>query len=343
MWYKQVTAAPSATNTDNLSDEEKNKFDSLSAFLTIHGQTILDFLTNSPIEAADIAVSIKYLVPLLKELRYNPNLSRKFETYLKLTKQPTYLKDWYEKIFNSGQATLKEAFKENYSLGWKTVRDGIDAKGPLLNFLKKAEPILKRLNYVDLVIKVGLIIEKLIDNKEIEPKDTAELISKLLQIPLVASVAGPFAPALMAAGFITDAVGVQIAEKAGEIAGDTNPSNDKLQGILSKPESLKSLGMSFTDLKEDFGEVYNALIDLEKGLSFEKSLNKHIPDLDPYKSQLLLKFYLNRDKLKQVKGTGEELYPASTSAYVKSSYYNKRKEQEQKSRYYGPTKPMMQN
>jgi hypothetical protein len=342
MWYKQVTAVTNATDTDNLSDEEKNKFDSLSAFLTMHGQTILNFLTNSPVEAAEISVSIKYLVPLLKELRYNPNLSRKFETYLKLTKQPIYLKDWYEKIFNSGQATLMEAFRENYSLGWKAVRDGIDPKGPLLNFLKKAEPILKKLNYADLVIKVGILINKVINNEEIEPKDTAELISKLLQIPLVASVAGPFAPALMAAGYITDAVGVQIAEKAGEIAGDTNPSNDKLQGILSRPESLKSLGMSFTDLKENFGEVYNALIDLEKGLSFVKSLNKHIPDSDPYKSQLLLKFYLNRDKLKQVKGTGEELYPASTSAYVKSSYYKKRKEQEEKNRYYGPTKPFLQ-
>lgn len=139
-------------------------------------------------------------------------------------------------------------------------------------FSQKSRTNFKRLNYVDFAIKTGLIIEKLIDKKEIEPKDTAELISKLLQIPLIASIAGPFAPALMAAGFITDAVGVQLAEKAGEIAGDTNSSNDKLQGILGRPESLKSLGMSFTDLKDKYGEVYNALIDLEKVCLLEKAL-----------------------------------------------------------------------
>ena len=203
---------------------------------------------------------------------------------------------------NMETTNLKEAFKENYILGWKTIRDGIDAKGPLLNFLKKAEPILKRLNYVDFAIKTGLIIEKLIDKKEIEPKDTAELISKLLQIPLIASIAGPFAPALMAAGFITDAVGVQLVEKAGEIAGDTNPSNDKLQGILSRPESLKSLGMSFTDLKDKYGEVYNALIDIEKGLSVSQAINKHIMKdasggIEPYRLSLFYKFTNNKNKI----------------------------------------------
>ena len=100
--------------------------------------------------------------------------------------------------------------------------------------------------------------------------------------------------------------------------------------------------MSIDDLKSNYGEVYNALIDSEKGMSTVQSMTKHIVDNNPYKFLLFSNFRENRDRLKKMNGKGKEFYPTASSNYVVSSFYKKRKQEEEKAKYPGPTKPIMQ-
>ena len=230
---------------------------------------------------------------------------------------------------------IKMNYGKDY-FGGKT----IVSNNPILQFLEKAGPLLRTINLLGLAAKVFSIVDKINKKEEVPQSDIAEVISNIITIPQVAAIAGPFSPALLAAGFISSTVGIKLADKGGEFAGTTNSN---LRDVLNESVNRNKLLITLDDFKSNYGEVYNALVDSEKGLNQAQSISKHIVDNDPYKFLLFNNFRENRERLKSIITTGEEFYPTSTSAYVKSSYYKKRKEQEEKSRYYGPTKPTMQN
>lgn len=230
---------------------------------------------------------------------------------------------------------IKMNYGKDY-FGGKT----IVSNNPILQFLEKAGPVLRTINLLGLAAKVFSIVDKINKKEEVPQSDIAEVISNIITIPQVAAIAGPFSPALLAAGFISSTVGIKLADKGGEFAGTTNSN---LRDVLNESVNRNKLLITLDDLKSNYGEVYNALVDSEKGLNQAQSISKHIVDNDPYKFLLFNNFRENRERLKSIKTTGEEFYPTSTSAYVKSSYYKKRKEQEEKSKYPGPTKPIMQN
>jgi hypothetical protein len=236
---------------------------------------------------------------------------------------------------DSNNIGIKMNYGKDY-FGGKT----IVSNNPILQFLEKAGPLLRTINLVGLAAKVFSIVDKINKKEEVPQSDIAEVISNIITIPQVAAIAGPFSPALLAAGFISSTVGIKLADKGGEFAGTTNSN---LRDVLNESVNRNKLLITLDDLKSNYGEVYNALVDSEKGLNQAQSISKHIVDNDPYKFLLFNNFRENRERLKSIITTGEEFYPTSTSAYVKSSYYKKRKEQEEKSRYYGPTKPTMQN
>ena len=230
---------------------------------------------------------------------------------------------------------VKMDYGKNY-LGGKS----IVSNNPIVKFFEKAGPVLKTINLLGLAAKVFSIVDKINKKEEVPQSDIAEVISNIITIPQVAAIAGPFAPALLAAGFISSTVGIKLADIGGEFAGTTNSN---LRDVLNESVNRNKLLITLDDLKSNYGEVYNALVDSEKGLNQAQSISKHIVDNDPYKFLLFNNFRENRERLKSIKTTGEELYPSASSSYVVSSFYKKRKEQEEKSKYPGPTKPIMQN
>lgn len=123
---------------------------------------------------------------------------------------------------------------------------------------------------------------------------------------------------------------VQAADYLGTEAGTTNPNVSQLSGILNTPGSLKQLSMTASQLKDNYGEVYNALIDIEKGMRSDEAFFKHIQKNDPYleyKKVLLNRFLQNRTKLKQQSDNKTEAYPTVNSAYAISSYKKLRDQQ----------------
>lgn len=124
---------------------------------------------------------------------------------------------------------------------------------------------------------------------------------------------------------------VQASDYLGAKAGTTNPNVSQLSGILNNPGSLQQLSMTASQLKDQYGELYNALIDIEKGMKSNDAFNKHISSKDPlleYKKVLLNRFLQNRNILKQKqKSSKTETYPSANSSYAISSYKKTRDQQ----------------
>lgn len=209
---------------------------------------------------------------------------------------------------------------------------------PVLSFLEKAGPALRVINLASLAVKVFDLITKIKNKEEIPNTEIAEVISNIITIPQIAAIAGPFSPALLAAGFISSTVGIKLADAAGELSGTTNTN---LKDVMNDSVNKNKLLITLDDLKSNYGEVYNALIDCEKGLSAAQSITKHIVDNDPYKFLLFSNYRENRNRLKQIAITGKEVYPTASSSYVVSSFYKKRKEQEEREKFRGDGKPVM--
>jgi hypothetical protein len=135
---------------------------------------------------------------------------------------------------------------------------------------------------------------------------------------------------------------VSVADQLGTMAGTTNKSEGATVGVQNVPGSAQALVMPVFELSTKYGEVYNALIDIEKGLSISEAINKHIMKdasggIEPYRLSLLYKFINNKNKILQYQQSGafkklpqanQLLYPSANSAYVISSYKKAKDAQE---------------
>jgi hypothetical protein len=135
---------------------------------------------------------------------------------------------------------------------------------------------------------------------------------------------------------------VSVADQLGTMAGTTNKSEGATSGIMNTPGSAQALVMPVFQLREKYGEVYNALIDIEKGLSVSQAINKHIMKdasggIEPYRLSLFYKFTNNKNKIisyqnsaafKKLPAQNQLLYPNANSAYAVSSYKKSRDSQE---------------
>ena len=139
---------------------------------------------------------------------------------------------------------------------------------------------------------------------------------------------------------------VSVADHLGTISGTSNKSESATSGIMNTPGSLQALVMPVFQLRDKYGEVYNALIDVEKGLSVPQAISKHIMKdasgaIDPYRLSLFYKFRNNKNKIiqyqnsaafKKLPEVNQLLYPSANSAYAISSYKKARDAQEQRRR-----------
>ena len=135
---------------------------------------------------------------------------------------------------------------------------------------------------------------------------------------------------------------VSIADYLGTMAGTTNKSEGATSGVMNTPGSLKALVMPVFQLREKYGEVYNALIDIEKGIPQSQAIAKHLMKdasggYEPYRLSLLYKFTENKAKIiqyqnslafKKLPAQNQLLYPNANSAYAISSYKKARDAQE---------------
>ena len=135
---------------------------------------------------------------------------------------------------------------------------------------------------------------------------------------------------------------VSVADQLGTMAGTTNKSEGTTSGIMNTPGSAQALVMPVFQLREKYGEVYNALIDVEKGLSVSQAIAKHIMKdasggFEPYRLSLFYKFTNNKNKIiqyqnsaafKKLPAQNQLLYPNANSAYAVSSYKKARDSQE---------------
>jgi hypothetical protein len=114
----------------------------------------------------------------------------------------------------------------------------------------------------------------------------------------------------------------------------TNKSEGATSGVMNTPGSLQALVMPVFQLREKYGEVYNALIDVEKGMAIPQAISKHIMvdasgGIEPYRLSLFYKFRNSKDKIiqyqnspafKKLPAQNQLLYPNVNSAYAISSY-----------------------
>jgi len=148
---------------------------------------------------------------------------------------------------------------------------------------------------------------------------------------------------------------VTVTDYLGTLAGSANKSEGATSGVQNTPGSLQALVMPVFQLNEKYGEVYNALIDAEKGIPVPQAISKHImPDasggIEPYRLSLFYKFRDNKDKIiqyqnspafKKLPAQNQLLYPNANSAYAISSYKKardaqQRARQEAYNRNFGP-------
>jgi hypothetical protein len=127
---------------------------------------------------------------------------------------------------------------------------------------------------------------------------------------------------------------VSVADQLGTMAGTTNKSEGATSGIMNTPGSAQALVMPVFQLREKYGEVYNALIDVEKGMAIPQAISKHIMvdasgGIEPYRLSLFYKFRNSKDKIiqyqnspafKKLPAQNQLLYPNANSAYAISSY-----------------------
>ena len=139
---------------------------------------------------------------------------------------------------------------------------------------------------------------------------------------------------------------VTATDYLGTLSASSNKSEGATSGVLNTPGSLQALVMPVFDLREKYGEVYNALIDVEKGIPVPQAISKHIMKdasggLEPYRLSLFYKFRENKPRILQYQKSAEFkklpaqnqlLYPNGNSAYAISSYKKARDAQEQRRR-----------
>ena len=97
-----------------------------------------------------------------------------------------------------------------------------------------------------------------------------------------------------------------------------------LKGKFETPGSVQMTNLTVPQIKDQYGEVYNALVDTEKGVKPAEAFLKHVPQGDPLfvnKQQLFYATTEKRNQLKQQQSKSKtELYPSANSPYVISSY-----------------------
>jgi hypothetical protein len=127
---------------------------------------------------------------------------------------------------------------------------------------------------------------------------------------------------------------VSVSDYLGTLAGTTNKSEGATAGVQNVPGSAQALVMPVFQLFDKYGEVFNALIDNEKGMTSEQAIAKHIMKdasggIEPYRLSLFYKFRENKDKIlayqkspafKKLPVANQLLYPSANSAYAISSY-----------------------
>ena len=127
---------------------------------------------------------------------------------------------------------------------------------------------------------------------------------------------------------------VTATDYLGKLVNTSNKSEGATSGVLNTPGSLQALVMPVFDLRDKYGEVYNALIDVEKGIPVPQAISKHIMKdasggLEPYRLSLFYKFRENKPRILQYQKSAEFkklpaqnqlLYPSANSAYAISSY-----------------------
>jgi hypothetical protein len=138
---------------------------------------------------------------------------------------------------------------------------------------------------------------------------------------------------------------VSLTDYLGTLSGTSNKSQGASAGIQNVPGSAQALVMPVFELNNKYGEVYNALIDIEKGIKTEQAIAKHImkdasSGIEPYRLSLFYKFRENKDKIlayqkspafKKLPVGNQILYPNANSAYAISSY-KKAKDAQEKAR-----------
>ena len=138
---------------------------------------------------------------------------------------------------------------------------------------------------------------------------------------------------------------VSIADEIGFRAGTSNENVGVMSGLQNTPGSLQMLAMSLNTLRDKYGEVWNTLVDVEKGIPVTQAIAKHIPlnasgTYDPYRLSLIYKFERNKPKILAYQKTpefnktkGQLFYPTSTSPYAISSYKKARDAQKAEADY----------
>jgi hypothetical protein len=138
---------------------------------------------------------------------------------------------------------------------------------------------------------------------------------------------------------------VSLTDYLGTLSGTSNKSQGASAGLQNVPGGAQALVMPVFQLFDKYGEVYNALIDNEKGIKTEQAIAKHImkdasSGLEPYRLSLFYKFRENKDKIlayqkspafKKLPVGNQILYPNANSAYAISSY-KKAKDAQKKAR-----------
>jgi hypothetical protein len=138
---------------------------------------------------------------------------------------------------------------------------------------------------------------------------------------------------------------LSLTDYLGTLSGTSNKSQGASAGLQNVPGGAQALVMPVFQLFDKYGEVYNALIDNEKGMTTEQAIAKHIMKdasggLEPYRLSLFYKFRENKDKIlayqkspafKKLPVANQILYPNANSAYAISSY-KKAKDAQEKAR-----------
>jgi hypothetical protein len=138
---------------------------------------------------------------------------------------------------------------------------------------------------------------------------------------------------------------VSLTDYFGTLSGTSNKSQGASAGIQNVPGGAQALVMPVFQLFDKYGEVFNALIDNEKGMTTEQSLAKHIMKdasggIEPYRLSLFYKFRENKPRIlayqkspafKKLPVANQILYPNANSAYAISSY-KKAKDAQEKAR-----------
>lgn len=198
-----------------------------------------------------------------------------------------------------------------------------------------------------IIHKSEILIENIHNKEEVMIKDAIELalaIARLASNPVVISMIPPLAPLLVppvslwVAGVNTTAialgVAVEGADALGKYFGTTNMYSKNMEDILNEPGSMEKLTMPISDLKVKYGEIYNALVDFEKGMGRKEAFDKHIPARDPLKGRkeaIYVQMLSKRDELiKKQADSKIEIWPSKNSQYVISSYRKERKEREKR-------------